>query len=203
MEPVAVDRHDREPGGDRRLGLRLIVPEHLDPLIPNVPQLRADLVGDPPDLPLADWDLSARSDSDFAAASNDVSRAAARTILPRIVGEKSCESSRKLGRRGKKIPATRRVMTDRFVVANRSAADLNGSRVCDHEARPRTLRTRLVIAEELQLSFQGPPRRPWIRSNRSQDRARVLRRRKDAGRRFFPNRRPCPEGGTNLRVEPR
>ena len=57
----------------------------------------------------------------------NVPRTAARTILPRIAGEKLCESSRKLGRRGKKIPATSRAMTDRFVVLDRPAATLNRS----------------------------------------------------------------------------
>jgi len=46
-------------------------------------------------------------------------------------------------------------VTDGFVVRDRPASNLNGSRRCDHGAVPRAGRTRLAIAEEFQLSFQG------------------------------------------------
>ena len=54
VHPAAVDAHDREPGDDRRLGLRLLGPERVDPLISRLPQLLADFVGDPSHLPAAD-----------------------------------------------------------------------------------------------------------------------------------------------------
>jgi hypothetical protein len=80
---------------------------------------------------------------------------AARTIFPRIAGEKPCEPSRKLGRSGKKIPAACRAMTDRFVVLDGPAPHLKGSGRCAHGAVPRTGRAGLVIAEEFELSLQG------------------------------------------------
>jgi hypothetical protein len=52
-------------------------------------------------------------------------------------------------------------MTDRFVIFDRRAANLKGSRLFVHGAGPRTFRTRLVIAEEfplcLQNVFKGSP----------------------------------------------
>ena len=69
---------------------------------------------------------SARSATDSAASRNDPARAAARRILPRIAGEQLWESSRKVGRRGKKIPATGRAVADGFVVRDRPAADGQG-----------------------------------------------------------------------------
>src|ERR1700677_164528 len=105
--------------------------------------------------------ISPRSARDSSTASKDPSRAAARTILPRIAGETLCESSRKLGRRGEKIPATGRAVTDGFVVLTRPAANLNGSWRLGHRTGPCTRRTRLVIAEALELGSEdfldGPP----------------------------------------------
>jgi hypothetical protein len=45
-------------------------------------------------------------------------------------------------------------MTNRFVVINRAAANLNGSRLFGHGTGPRTLGTRLVFAEELELGSE-------------------------------------------------
>ena len=75
---------------------------------------------------LAQLSLSVHFDWRLARYDLRASRAHARTILPRIWGEKSCESSRKLGRRGEKIPAAGRAMTDGFVVLDGPAAALDG-----------------------------------------------------------------------------
>jgi hypothetical protein len=104
--------------------------------------------------------ISAKSARDSAASSNEPSRAAARTILPRIAGETLCASSRELGRRGKKIPATDRAMTDGFVVVDRPAADLKGPRRLGHGTGPPTPGTRLVIAEALELGPEDVLDRP-------------------------------------------
>src|SRR5947209_4329965 len=92
---------------------------------------------------------SARSASDSAAAAKGPSLTAARTILPRTAGETLCDSGRKAGRRGEKIPATGRAVTDRFVVLHGPAADPDGPRRLGHGAGPCALRTRLMIAEAL------------------------------------------------------
>ena len=79
---------------------------------------------------------------------------AARAILPRIAGEKLCESSRKLGRRGKKIPATSRATADGFIVVDRPVANLNGSwRLVDGATVP-TPWARLMITEALELESE-------------------------------------------------
>ena len=53
-----VDRDDRQPRGNRRLGHYWQVPRILDSLIAIALQLPAHFVGDPPNLPLADVNLS-------------------------------------------------------------------------------------------------------------------------------------------------
>ena len=126
LESTTVDEHGRQPGDDRYLGRRLLVLELLDPPIPTSSSCAPTSWAIRPTCrPL--MVISASSARDSAAPSKELLRAAARTILPRIAGEKLCESSRKLGRRGKKIPATGRAMTDGFVVLDRPAANLNGS----------------------------------------------------------------------------
>ncbi|MBV8229874.1 MAG: hypothetical protein JO329_07820, partial [Planctomycetaceae bacterium] len=42
VHPTAIDGHDRQPGDDRYLGPRLVVPQLLDLSIALVPQFRAD-----------------------------------------------------------------------------------------------------------------------------------------------------------------
>jgi len=54
VQPAAIDGHHREPGGDRRLGLRFLVLERVHPLIACLEQLPADFVGDPTHLPATD-----------------------------------------------------------------------------------------------------------------------------------------------------
>jgi hypothetical protein len=103
---------------------------------------------------------SANSARDSAASSKEPPRAAARTTLPRIAGETLCESSRTLGRSGERIPATGRAVTDRFVIGNRPAADLNGPRRLGHRTGPRTLGTGLVIAEASELGPENFLDRP-------------------------------------------
>ena len=97
---------------------------------------------------------SARSDKDSAAAAKEVDRAASRQILPKIAGEQPCESSRRLRRRGEKIPATGRAMTDRFLVVDGPAPDRQGPGLFGDRTRAGTLRTRLTVAEELELAAE-------------------------------------------------
>jgi hypothetical protein len=54
VKSAPVNEHGRQPGDDRYLGYRLLVLERVYPLISRLPQLRADLVGDPSRLPAAD-----------------------------------------------------------------------------------------------------------------------------------------------------
>ena len=126
LQSTTVDEHGRQTGDDRYLRRRLLVLVILDPSIPNVLQFRAQPVTDPPHLPATDGDLGLIREGFRSAVEGTAARGGA-AILPRIAGEKLCESSRKLGRRGKKIPATGWAMTDRFVVLEGPAAPLNRS----------------------------------------------------------------------------
>lgn len=50
VDPPAIDGHNGQSRDDRNLWHRLLVLERLDLLIPLVPQLLADFMGDAPDL---------------------------------------------------------------------------------------------------------------------------------------------------------
>src|SRR4051812_45810791 len=88
---------------------------------------------------------SAKSAKDSAAASNDGGRTASRAILPKTAGEQPWEQSRRLRRRGKKIPATGGAMADRFLVVDRSTADGNGPGCFRNRPGAGTSRARLVV----------------------------------------------------------
>ena len=65
-----------------------------------------------------------------------------------------CESSRKVGRRGKKIPATSRAVADGFVVRDRPAADGQGPWGFLNRAGARAFGTELVVTEALELGAE-------------------------------------------------
>ena len=101
LEPAAVETHDRQPRGKFPLRPRLPLLIRLDPLVPSRLQFGPDPLDDSPQLPTADVNLGQIGER-LGGRGEGAIAASGRTVLPRIAGEKLCESSRKLGAEGKK-----------------------------------------------------------------------------------------------------